>query len=191
MAIWNTPTIMARIRGTVFFVSIGLLPLDSVADQPVSRSSQQRANTKTLRSHQEEAAQEALYRYLFVSQDWKQLAKVFFVSTSPRGKDPSPSLLRRFKGHIPPVKPASRSRDRSKEEIMRANHPASWVIDKTTRKEGVFFWASNLKWKGDSEIHLRGGYFYNGRTSISATFRLLRIKGKWVVKGTLGLAEVS
>jgi hypothetical protein len=92
------------------------------------------------------------------------------------------------------VKPASQSREPSKEEwkkIITANRPASWVLDKTTGKEGVFFWASNLKWKGNSEIHLKGGYSYNGRTGLSATFRLVRSKGKWAVKGTVGLAEVS
>ena len=41
------------------------------------------------------------------------------------------------------------------------------------------------------EARLRGGYFYNGKGAMSATYRLRRTAGKWKVLGTVGTVMKS
>jgi hypothetical protein len=129
--------------------------------------------------------QEAVLRHLF--QEAPDVAEVYFIEVG--GNDPSPDLLRRFQGHIPPVRPGS-----------RANVSGRGVKARKTGRRGVLFWVGGRFEKRPVPVGNRvayrdgrlvvetgeaswigGGLFVNGLWAREWRLSLVRRNGKWVV----------
>ena len=87
--------------------------------------------------------------------------------------DPTDELLRRFAGHEPPVKPLSRSRVDPFSVVA--------VVDRETGEQGVVFQLGPRAWVSETEVHVTGGYYFNG---IAANWNIYRLRyegRRWLV----------
>jgi hypothetical protein len=118
---------------------------------------------------------EAVYRYQFDhnASGQKSAAGLYCLSLSLAGekdKDPSPTLLRAFKDHTPPVKPVS-----------QCEHSMGGVYDRETGKRGLIFYVTDVQIISDTEATASGGYYEGGLSSSGNSYHLTKVRGAWKV----------
>lgn len=136
------------------------------------------ARQQKSRTAREDDVREAVFRYQFLHDQsgLQPRAEVLFISVD--AKDPSDQFLRRFSGNRPPVKKKSQSRYSRR----RAGFSAIQVEDKHTRKPGLIYSVDSITWLSDSAVLVKGGYYAGGRAAAGHEYRVVRERGKWVVK---------
>ena len=128
---------------------------------PVPASSNSVPST---RAAAEDDIAEAVFRYQFdhnASAVQKGAEK--HCLSFPGERMPSAEFLKRFEGDRTPV----------------------FAADRCERRSGksLFFRIQRLDWHGDDEVWVRGGYWEGNLSSSIELYRVLKEKGKWVVKG--------
>ena len=124
------------------------------------------------RKDQEDDIREAVFRWQFAhnSSALKQKAKAYYLRIGEKG-DPSDAFMKRFAKDKPPVRKFSAC----------TSGPAEGVRDKATGERGLVFRISSLKWKTDTEVELKGGYYEGGKSSSGNTYTVKKEDGKWKV----------
>ncbi|MCI0461193.1 MAG: TIGR02996 domain-containing protein [Gemmataceae bacterium] len=88
------------------------------------------------------------------------------------GNDPSADLLDRFRGHRPPVKPAS---------TARRNDSTGELTDRDTGEWGTIFSINAVRWKAASKCEVAGGDLVDDEEVLSWTYQLELRDGQWRV----------
>ena len=98
------------------------------------------------RTAQEDEIREVVFRHQFDHNDSYQQkrAKVYFLSVSGKGADPSDLLLKTFADYRPPVRKVSACTVDSRGR----------VVDKQTGELGVIFKIANIRWVSDAEVEV-------------------------------------
>ena len=78
--------------------------------------------------------------------------------------------MKRFAGHLPPVKKNAPAR-----EFMKG------VTDPDTGKKGLIFSINKITLVGPDQATVKGGYYEDGRSGSENTYSVKREEGKWVV----------
>ncbi len=134
------------------------------------------------RQSQEEDIYEAVFRWQFehnVSGQQKT-AQVYFVAVGEKYGDPSDEFMKRFAGNKPPV----RKRSECSADVGKG------VLDKKTGERGLLFHVTRIKWKSETEVEAKGGYYEAGRSASGNIYTLKKNKGKWTVTNDK-LVEIS
>jgi hypothetical protein len=120
----------------------------------------------------EQDIREAVFRYQFNhnSSGQQQNAKVYFLSLN-QGRSPGNDLMIRFKGNKPPVR-----------KVSEASVSARGVVDKKTGRRGLVFRITEIKWLGENDVEVEGGYFESGQSASTNVYKVKRESGRWVVK---------
>jgi hypothetical protein len=123
------------------------------------------------RKNHEDDIFEAVFRWQFEhnASGQQQKANVYFLKIGEKG-DPSDVFMRRFAEHKPPVRKVS---------ACTAN--TEGVSDKKTGEKGLIFRVESMKWKSDTEVDVKGGYYEAGLSGSGNTYTLKKGKGKWNV----------
>lgn len=102
---------------------------------------------------------ETLFRHQFKSNESaaQQTAAAYFLTI--KGEDPSDSFLKRFDGHIPPVKKGSRFET----------------------GEGLRLRIDNWEWQSTDKIVLTGGYDECNLSASGHRYVLVRENGTWAI----------
>ena len=120
----------------------------------------------------EENIREVVFRYQFGhnSSGQQQRAKIYFLSLN-ENRSPGNGFMSRFRGHKPPVK-----------KVSAASVSARGVVDKKTGRQGLVFRITGIKWLGETEVEVEGGYFESGHSASTNVYKVSRENGNWVVK---------
>ncbi|HXJ90694.1 MAG TPA: hypothetical protein VMS18_28050 [Candidatus Binatia bacterium] len=128
----------------------------------------------TGRSKEEDNIREAVFRHQFQhnASGQKQQAHAYCLSIrlADKDADPTDEFMKRFSGHMPPVRKASQCRW-SKGEVVE-NH---------TGKPALIFSISNITWISDTEVTVGGGYEEANLSSSGNTYTVKKNDGKWTV----------
>jgi hypothetical protein len=134
---------------------------------------------------QERAAQvddirEATFRYMFEhngsSQPQKPKAYYLAIADGQRRYDPTESFMKRFTGHKPAVKRVSEC------TTWSATHGAR---DKKTGDDGLIARVGEIRWKGDKEVEVAGGYDEGPLSGLGYLYRLTKTNATWQVTGAI------
>jgi hypothetical protein len=90
-----------------------------------------------------------------------------------KNKDPSPELLAKFRGLLRPVRKSS--------ESFISAPDGDVVKDKKTKKDGVLFRVSEIKWITKDEVTLTAGSYMGNMASDGCLFTIKRVDGVWVI----------
>lgn len=123
------------------------------------------------RTIEEENIAEAAFRYQFEDCCDGTKYSVYFLWLGDE-RDPKDDFMRRFAGHNPPVKMASRSVKVS-----------DGVDDKETGKRGLIFGIPRIQWLNDVEVDVSVSKFVWGWGQYGYVCRVVREGDRWVVKG--------
>ena len=131
------------------------------------------------RSVQEEDIREAVFRYQFTHNEsgLQQSANFYCLSlgevTAKANVDPSDELMRRFRGHQPPVEKTSQcAADISKGVTDRA----------TSQRFGLIFRVTSIQWVSDTKVEALGGYYEGGLSASGNVYRVVKENDQWIVK---------
>lgn len=120
---------------------------------------------------EEENIAEAAFRYQFEDCCAETKYSVYFLWLGDE-RGPSDDFMRRFAGHNPPVKKASRS-----------VKVADGVDDIDTGKRGLIFGIPRIKWLNDTEVDVSVSKFVWGWGQYGYVCRVVREGNRWMVKG--------
>ena len=120
----------------------------------------------------EQNIREAVFRYQFEhnASGQQQQAKIYFLSLGER-RSPRDDFMSRFKGHKPPVR-----------KVSGALVNSLGVVEKKTGRRGLLFQVTGIRWLGQNEVEVEGGYFESGHSASTNVYKVSRENGKWVVK---------
>lgn len=124
------------------------------------------------REAQTDDIREAVFRWQFEhnASGLKKKAGAYFLQIGEKRGDPTDKFLKRFADHKPPVRKASGCH-------------GDPVRDKTTSEQGIIFSVTNIEWKSDTDVVVKGGYCEGGLSASGNTYTLKKDKGKWQVTG--------
>jgi hypothetical protein len=149
---------MRAISGTVSVVlMLSLLSLSSTEAQDSGRTIA------------ELSIREAVIRFQIKS--WDLAANSYCVSLN--NKDPDGEFLRRF--YPLPVKSESACRKRTGPGAQMS------VTDKATGKRSVIFDIGSIRWLGETDAEVDGGYLCGSLCMAAGTYHVVREEGRWVV----------
>jgi hypothetical protein len=122
---------------------------------------------------EEDQIREAVFRYQFEfnASGLGQAANVYFLSAEGE-KDPSPQLLQQFDGHRPAVKPVSAS---------TLEPGTAQVLDRESGLPGLIFRITEIRWQGDDEVEVDGGYYEASESASGNTYSVVKQGGSWQV----------
>jgi hypothetical protein len=127
------------------------------------------------KSKTEDDIREAVFTYQI--QKWgsyeQYSGKIFFLSFGSF-RDPSDEFMKRFAGYGKRVKKES-----------QAAGDITGVKDKETGQSGLVLNVTEIKWIGDAEVEVDGGYYEHGQSASINTYCLKRIEDKWIVTKTI------
>jgi hypothetical protein len=157
----------------LFFMVVGLLFVAQTG---------QSAEEATQRQKEEATLQETLLRALFTTYGKPDAYgnavphEIFYLELA--GRDPSPAFLKRFQRHKPPVFPFSRA---GKERRFDRG-----IRDPLTGKRGTLFSVDKITWLDATHVHVSWGWHYGPWAAMSATYRVVKQKGRWKVGDIVG-----
>jgi len=124
---------------------------------------------------EEDQIREVVFRYQFEHNvsGQKQEANSYYLEVE-EGADPSRQLLARFDGHQPPVQPASAS-------TLEAG--TALVLDRETGLSGLIFRVDEIRWLGEDEVEVDGGYEEASESGSGNTYLVAREERGWEVMG--------
>ena len=102
--------------------------------------------------------------------------KAYFLEVE--GKDPSPKLLARFKGHSPPVKKRSEFVGHSTGSRLRKKDGSVDEVIEGTDSNGIVFRINSYKWYGNIVV-ITGGYYEGNLSASSSAYTYIQIAGMW------------
>jgi hypothetical protein len=125
---------------------------------------------------EEDQIREVVFRYQFEfnASGLGKGAGAYYLGLG-HGDDPSAELMARFEGHAPPVKPLSAS---------ELEPGTSQVVDRETGLPGLAFLITDIRWQGDHQVEVDGGYEEASESAAGSTFHLLKENGQWRVSGS-------
>lgn len=135
------------------------------------------------RLRQEEEIRVALFRYQMARNyepTWRATAYCLSVGTAPlqslttEFNDPPQTIMQRFSGLEPPVKPVSQC-SRSMDEGVRD-------VPGGGGKPALILIAHNIRWLSDTEVEVEGGYYCGGECGSGRRYRMSLEGASWVVK---------
>jgi hypothetical protein len=121
----------------------------------------------------EDDVREAALRYWFVDASQFQNIKAYYLSFGSinSGIDPSDEFMRRFEGHIPPVRLAS-----------QCEHATSSVRDRETGEIGLLFWTRRANWADDKNVEIESGWYLDGLGASGCVLHMALQNQDWIVK---------
>ena len=127
------------------------------------------------KEQREENIREVVFRYMFEhnASEMQQDAEVYFIAVESR-TDPTQDMLKRFKGHKPPVKPVS------------ATTHFGWggVKGRSSGKAGIIFTVREIDWISDTQVLVTGEYFEDSESTGRSQYKVLFENEQWVVTET-------
>jgi hypothetical protein len=117
---------------------------------------------------------EVVFRYQFENSDpvkWER-NWVYFLQLMPGRKSPSERFMKRFAGHVPPVKPLSDC------VIVKRN---GTVIDKETGEQGIIFCIVEIKWVDEYKVEVDGSFYVANLCGEGHIYSVEWKDGAWVV----------
>jgi hypothetical protein len=111
---------------------------------------------------------------------WRATAYCLSVGTAPlqslttEFNDPPQTIMQRFSGLEPPVKPVSQC-SRSMDEGVRD-------VPGGGGKPALILIAHNIRWLSDTEVEVEGGYYCGGECGSGRRYRMSLEGASWVVK---------
>ena len=129
----------------------------------------------TAQLSEEDKIREAVFRYQFEfnASGLGKAAKAYFLSVEG-GSEPSAELLKQFDGYRPPVKPVSAS-------VLEAG--TAQVLDRESGLPGLIFTIREIRWLGDDEVEVEGGYEEASESGSGNIYRLEKGGEHWEVVG--------
>jgi hypothetical protein len=120
----------------------------------------------------EDQVREAVFRYLFKSEDPDKIAEVYFVAIldGDKQRDASPALMKRFTGHRPRVVPAS-----------SAKVGFEGAVQRDTGASGIVFHVGAIKRVSEDVLEVEAGHYTGNLSASGGTYRVERKDGVWVV----------
>ncbi|MCW5555100.1 MAG: hypothetical protein KIS67_23415 [Verrucomicrobiae bacterium] len=123
------------------------------------------------RAKVESDIREAVFRYQFQHDGSALLNNAVAYYIAIKGRDPTDEFIQRFAGHIPPMKKASLC-------IIDAREG---VRDVKTDQRGLRFDVGSVKWIGDTQAEVSGGFYKHGLSASGNTYDLTQQNGIWCV----------
>ena len=124
---------------------------------------------------EEDQIREVVFRYQFEvnASGLGAAANAYFLSVEG-DKDPSPQLLQRFQTHRPTVKPVS---------AATLELGTAQVVDGENGLPGLIFRIEEIRWLGDHEVEVDGGYYEASESATGNTYSVVKQGGRWTVVG--------
>lgn len=107
-------------------------------------------------------------------------APVFYLETRD-GEDLPPELMARFRGHTPPVEPASAFEKTDQQVVEMGNSVQG--IPMGNRINGLFFDVGEVEWQNNTYVTVYGSYYEGSLSASGWTYCLVKEQGQWVIVG--------
>ncbi|MGI8468873.1 MAG: hypothetical protein ACR2N3_10505 [Pyrinomonadaceae bacterium] len=100
----------------------------------------------------------------------------FYLSVDD-GENPSSNLLKRFDEY----QKKNRVKIKRVSESFISKNDGDMVLDEITKKQGILFSVSKLRWKNKDEVKVNAGSYIGNMGSDSCTYILKRQNGEWKI----------